>query len=295
MKQLLNKIFVTPDEARLRSGWRLLAHLLIFMLLTSLLSIVLGIWLYFQSTPNENALFFASNLINFLAITLSVYLARCYFDRRPMADLGLRWNPQAARELFNGLWISAAMMGAIFVTLWLLGMLTVEAFAWQTAGWGVTIGGLLIYLLIFMLVGWNEELLVRGYWLQNLEQGINRPVAVLLTSLVFAALHAANPNASWISALGLLAAGLFLAYGYTATNRLWLPIGLHIGWNFFEGVVFGFPVSGLNVFRLLQTQVNGPVWLTGGEFGPEAGLILLPALFLGVLLINRITKRISGL
>lgn len=170
-------------------------------------------------------------------------------------------------------------------------MLTVESFAWQTAGWDATLSGVLTYLLVFILVGWNEELLTRGYWLQNLEQGINRPVAVLLTSLVFAALHAANPNASWTSTLGLFAAGLFLAYGYTATNHLWLPIGLHIGWNFFEGVVFGFPVSGLNIFRLIETKVNGPAWLTGAEFGPEAGLILLPALILGAFLISRLTPR----
>ncbi|GAB4495833.1 MAG: type II CAAX endopeptidase family protein [Anaerolineales bacterium] len=291
MKQLLSKIFVSPGEARLRAGWRLLAHLFILMLLGTLFSVIFGVLLYFQPIDNEDTLFLASNLINFLAITLSVYIARGYFDRRPMSDLGLRWNPQAGRDLLLGIAIAALMMGGIFVALWLLGMLTVASFSWQTLGWGATFSGLLNYLFLFILVGWNEELLTRGYWLQNLEQGINRPIAVLLTSLVFAALHAANPNSSWISTLGLFAAGLFLAYGYTVTNRLWLPIGLHIGWNFFEGVVFGFPVSGLNIFRLMQTQVNGPFWLTGGEFGPEAGLILLPALIFGAFLIARLATR----
>lgn len=290
MKQLLSKIFITPGEARLRTGWRLLAHFLIFVLLISLFSVVFGMLAYFQPVNNSGTLLFASNLINFLAITLSVYIARGYFDRSSLSDLGLRWNIQAARELSLGIAIAAVMMSGIFVALWLSGMLTIQSFAWQTTDWGTVFSRLFDYLFIFILVGWNEELLTRGYWLQNLEQGINRPVAILLTSLVFSALHAANPNASWTSTLGLFAAGLFLAYGYTATNRLWLPIGLHIGWNFFEGVVFGFPVSGLNVFRLIEIQVSGPAWLTGAEFGPEAGLIIIPAILLGTLLIFRTTR-----
>ena len=78
---------------------------------------------------------------------------------------------------------------------------------------------------------------------------------------------------------------VFLAYGYLSTKQLWLPIGLHIGWNFFEGVGFGFPVSGLDIYHLTRITVSGPELWTGGAFGPEAGLILLPGLLLGTALI----------
>jgi hypothetical protein len=98
-------------------------------------------------------------------------------------------------------------------------------------------------------------------------------------------LHLGNPNATWVSAAGIFLAGLFLAYGYLTTKQLWLPIGLHIGWNFFEGVVFGFPVSGLDIYRLMRTTISGPDLWTGGAFGPEAGLVLLPGLLLGAALI----------
>ena len=108
---------------------------------------------------------------------------------------------------------------------------------------------------------------------------------------VFGILHLGNPNATWISAAGIFLAGIFLAYGYTSTKQLWLPIGLHIGWNFFEGVVFGFPVSGLDMFTLTRITVSGPELVTGGAFGPEAGLILLPALALGFSLIYWYTKE----
>ena len=91
-------------------------------------------------------------------------------------------------------------------------------------------------------------------------------------------------------AAGIFFAGLFLAYGYLRTGQLWLSIGLHIGWNFFEGVIFGFPVSGLDIYRLIRHQIQGPEIWTGGAFGPEAGLIVLPALAVGSVLIYFYTR-----
>ena len=139
--------------------------------------------------------------------------------------------------------------------------------------------------IVFTLVGWNEELLSRGYHLQTLASGLNLFWGVLISSAVFGVLHLGNPNATWISAAGIFFAGLFLATGYLTTRQLWLSIGLHIGWNFFEGVVFGFPVSGLDIYRLMHITVDGPELWTGGAFGPEAGLVVLPGLVLGVVLI----------
>jgi len=81
-----------------------------------------------------------------------------------------------------------------------------------------------------------------------------------------------------------------LGYAYLRTKQLWLSIGIHIGWNFFEGVVFGFPVSGLNVYHLIRITVSGPALWTGGEFGPEAGLIVVPAIIIGIGLIYLYTR-----
>ena len=140
------------------------------------------------------------------------------------------------------------------------------------------------------MVGWQEELLFRGYQLQTLASGMNLFWGVAISSVVFGILHLTNPNATWVSALGIFFAGLFLATGYLCTGQLWLSIGLHIGWNFFEGVVFGFPVSGIATYPLLRINVTGPGMWTGGAFGPEAGLIVLPALAFGTGLIFLYTK-----
>jgi hypothetical protein len=130
----------------------------------------------------------------------------------------------------------------------------------------------------------------RGYHLQTLASGLNTGWGWILSSLAFGMLHLGNPNASWMAAAGIFLAGVFLGYAYIRSGQLWLPIGLHIGWNFFEGVVFGFPVSGLPFYQLPHTLVSGPDLWTGGAFGPEAGLLLIPALAIGSLLVQMYTR-----
>ncbi|MCZ7553713.1 MAG: CPBP family intramembrane metalloprotease [Anaerolineales bacterium] len=148
----------------------------------------------------------------------------------------------------------------------------------------------------FTATGWQEELYFRGYLLQNLRAGLNLGWGVALSTAAFSLAHFANPHASAIALLGILLAGLLFAYAYLRSGRLWLAIGLHIGWNFFEGAVFGFPVSGMETLRLIHPQVNGPELFTGGAFGPEAGLALLPALALGALGVYLFTRprKIAG-
>ncbi len=130
----------------------------------------------------------------------------------------------------------------------------------------------------------------RGYHLQTIASGTNLLWGLIVSSAIFGALHLANPHATWISAAGIFFAGLFLGYAYIRTGKLWLSIGLHIGWNFFEGVIFGYPVSGIDTYHLTRISVSGPGLWTGGAFGPEAGLILLPAIVLGAGLVYLYTR-----
>ena len=290
-QSLFHRIFYTPAEPRLRAGWRLLSQGVLLLVFSLLFAILLG-WLLFLKISPELYLFI-QEVISFFAISLSVYLARRALDRRSFKSLGLAWSRQAARDLLAGAFIPAAMMGLVFVIEYGAGWLAVGGFAWQEQPVISVAGSTLIVLATFALTGWSEELFSRGYHLQNLADGLNLFWGVLLSSMIFAALHYANPSftASPLPFLGLIASGLFLAYGYLRTRQLWLSIGLHLGWNFFEGPVFGFPVSGLNTFHLVRQTVTGPALLTGGGFGPEAGLLLLPALALGALLVYLYTRE----
>ncbi|MBE0411833.1 MAG: CPBP family intramembrane metalloprotease [Anaerolineales bacterium] len=288
-RSVLAEIFLTPEEKRLRSGWRLIGHLMLFILIGVLFIIPSALILPLFSADIDELLLYSA-ILGFPAVTISVYLARRFLDRRSFASLGLYINPQAVKDLGFGLGLTALMMGLIFVAHLAAGWLTFDGFVWDFEPMSAVVLTSLLWLLIFLLVGWYEELLARGYWLQTLAEGLNNFWAVSISSVVFAVLHLGNPNASLTSALGLIAAGVFLAYAYLRTRSLWLPIGLHIGWNFFQGNVFGFPVSGINTYSLLEYTVTGDRAVTGGAFGPEAGLILFPVLLIGFGLVKWYTK-----
>jgi membrane protease YdiL (CAAX protease family) len=244
---------------------------------------------YAQKSPQIDLL--TTQLASLFAVTTSIYLARRFLDRRSFTSLGLKINKLALIDVLIGFGIAGAMMALIFLYELSVGYLTFESFAWQVFPISEVLLNTLKLLIIFVIVAWHEELFSRGYQLQNIAEGLNIPLGVILSSLVFAALHWANPNAGYTSFFGLLLTGVFLAFGYLQTRQLWLPIGLHIGWNFFEGTVFGFQVSGIETFRLIQQSIQGPEMITGGAFGPEAGLILLPALLLGFLLVYLYTFK----
>lgn len=284
----LARIFFSPEEPRLRAGWRLLIQTFLYLVLQIVLFIVFSLFGPLDQSTHSIPL----QILNFIATTVSVYVARRWLDRRSFTSLGLRLDRHTLTDILIGIGISFLQMGFIYLLMLGLGWLTFEGFAWQFDPVNLVIGNTLFFLMIFVFVGWNEELLSRGYHLQTIASGINLFWGVIISSAVFGLLHLANPNATWISAAGIFFAGVFLAYGYLRTRQLWLPIGLHIGWNFFEGVGFGFPVSGLeDIYKLIRIRVHGPELWTGGAFGPEAGLIVLPALLLGVLLIHLYTMK----
>lgn len=289
-RSFLKQLFFSPDEDRLRAGWRLLLQFLILIFVSTIFALPF-VGMLVQPDQGGTSFYLVNGLVTAIPVTISVYLARRWLDRRAFLDLGLRWDGLAAQDLFLGFGLTGLMFVIIYVLESSLGFLQFEAFAWQEQPLSVVLQGVLLMLLAYVFTGWGEELLFRGYWLQNLIEGSNIPWAVVISSTVFALAHLLNPNPSVGAVLGLIAGGLFFAYAYLRTRRLWLPIGIHIGWNFFEGVIFGFQVSGTQPFRLIQQTVSGPEIITGGAFGPEAGLILLPALLLGLAVIHIYTRN----
>ncbi len=284
-RSILAVIFISPNEPRLRAGWRLLAQTALMLPFTCLSLVILLI---------RESFSFAVELlllqgVGLFSITLSVFLARRFIDRRSFTSLGLRLDRQALADTAAGLLMAALMMGLLALLLWAAGWLSPPGFSWQFAPNAA--GQVALWLAIFVITGWNEELLSRGYHLQNLRDGLNLPWAVLLSSAVFGVAHIINPNASWVAVANITLAGIFFAFAYWRTQSLWLPIGLHIGWNFLLGVVFGFPVSGITTYRLANPEIIGPQAWTGGSFGPEAGLVILPILLFGALLVYGYTHR----
>jgi hypothetical protein len=284
----VKRIFLSPSEPRLRAGWRLLIQTILLLVLMLCIGIITLVSYSFLGGKELSGFLYllVSEIIEVFSITLSVFLARRFLDKRSFASLGFKLKWRALVDILAGIAITFVMMGVIYIIMLSSGWIEFEGFAWQSEPPAAVVRNVLFIFLAFVLVGWNEELLSRGYHLQNVADGLNLTWGVILSSAVFGILHLANPNATWVSAVGIFLAGLFLVFAYLRTKQLWLSIGLHIGWNFFEGAVFGFPVSGMEFYRLIRQTVSGPELWTGGAFGPEAGLVILPALVLGMVLIT---------
>lgn len=289
-RSFLQMIFITPGEPRLRSGWRLLGQALFLLIALAILGLLQYFLTFtFDSLSLRADLLFSAILLS-AAVTVSIFISRRYLDKRTFMSLGVQIDQQTLPDIIFGVAISGLLIGLIFLVELVVGWLQIESFAWTGESWLDIVASFIIMLAVFALGSWAEELLARGYWLQNISDGSNLSLAVLFSSVLFALIHAYNSNVSWLAYLGLFLSGVFLAFCYLRTRNLWLPIGFHLGWNFFEGVVFGFPVSGAYFYQLIRQTIVGPDIITGGAFGPEGGLILIPILLLGIGLVFLYTK-----
>lgn len=128
------------------------------------------------------------------------------------------------------------------------------------------------------LVAFFEEILFRGIVLRILDTWIGRLPALFVSAALFALAHLPNAGITLLGVAVTIAAGLLFGVAYLATKRLWLPIGIHFAWNFLSDAVFSLPTSGHTAEGLLQGQLSGPQWLSGGAYGIEASLVTLVAI-----------------
>jgi membrane protease YdiL (CAAX protease family) len=287
-------------DGLLRSGWRILSYIIVSRLLVFTLSVVgvlgLALVLTAQGTTPDHLLDQLFQILTALpALTITailqfgvtvaiVYLWRRRLDRKSFRSLGIQATPGGWQEFLLGAVLIGLMWTIIFLFSFSSAAISIEGLRIDST---TLLGGLGLGLAFNIFVGLNEELDARGYVLQNLSEGVGFAPAVLISAIYFGALHLLNPGASVASTLGVALFGVLAALGYWATGQLWMSIGMHAAWNFFEGPVFGFLVSGVNLGGIFVLRVNGPEWLTGGRFGPEAGaltmaplLILIAAVYL---------------
>jgi len=199
-----------------------------------------------------------------------------------------RWELPSGIVL--GLGLSAASVGVI----WLLAGYVIEGVAERSAWPSRIVQGLAIAVASSVV----EEVLTRGVVLRILAEVLGRWWALAVSSLLFGALHLANPHSSVIVGLGLaLQAGFLLGVAYLWTERLWLPIGLHGAWNFGQATVFGGALSGIPVSAIIDAKLVGPEWISGGAFGIEGSLvstILCAAAGCALLLLTVRTSRLAA-
>jgi uncharacterized protein len=312
------ELFLDRSTGRLRTLWRLGIQFWAYWVLVQLIfSLVVVAWLVVDSggrmasggldtlvVPDSPAVPLVSGIVGLLAALLTVWLAGRFLDRRSFSEFGFRLGAGWWLDLVVGMVLGALLMTAVFLIELGLGWVEVTG-SFETQGGAPFVISLLFPAAAFVCVGVSEETVFRGYQLKNAAEGLNYHslgprgailLAWVLSSVFFAVLHAANPNATPISTLNIVLAGLMLGFGYVLTGELAIPIGLHITWNFFQGAVYGFPVSGFGDFgpTLLVTEQGGPELWTGGSFGPEGGLLIPAVMLLGISLVALWTRLRTG-
>lgn len=214
-------------------------------------------------------------LITFISTIAAVFISQRFIRGKSVLDLGLRPYKVAPLDVIAGLLFGPIVIAVIFFVERAQG--SIVGIGGPSYDWGA----LVIYLLTFLLIAISEELVVRGYVLQVLNTGWNGSVAVIGSSIYWGLAHVLNPGSNIIAVLDIIVAGLIFAYAYVLSGHLWLPIALHLAWNFAEGAIFGFPVSGfLLPNSVFQTYITGPTAITGGNFGPEGSVLMVLALAL---------------
>ena len=203
----------------------------------------------------------------------ALWVATKFIDRKPLMSIGLSVKDKA-NEMLIGIGFALAFIGGLFLVLWLIGAINITGYV------GFKPGVFIVSIMLFM-AAFDEELIFRGYILNNMmDSTSNRWIALAGSSLLFALLHSGNTNvwSTWVPMTELFAAGFILGISYTFTKNLWFPTFFHFGWNFFQGL-FGFEISGFNVdsWKIISHENTGnvPDIVSGGAFGIEGSVITL--------------------
>jgi len=266
---------------RIKSGWLRATLFFIVSLITSQIFAGIGLIIVLLSTGFDlNALsnqeeitnavkgvnfLLPLKIIEFLSVMLCVWIFVRFIDRKPLESIGLTLKGYE-NDLRLGLMLGAGMIALGFLILFILGFLSIDGFSFS-------IISIILYLALFIVVSFHEEIMMRGYVLNNLMQSMNRYAALSISSVIFMSIHLLNPNISFLSVINLFLAGIVLGIYYIHKQNLWLPIGMHLTWNFFQGPIFGFEVSGIETKSIIGQSIKGNEIITGGAFGFEGSIL----------------------
>ncbi|MEN3333371.1 MAG: protease family protein [Blastocatellia bacterium] len=293
-------IFIN-DEKELRSGWRVLLFFLAFTVaiifirgIAATLAKLIPTLRFLTSEPLPDAPAASRFRLLSLLITQAETLAAAliasfvcarWLERRTLSSVGFKLHRRWTRDFALGSLMGAA---ALALAVGLEAAAGAVHFTTQTTDEWILARNFGYLFLFFLMAGAFEELMFRGFPLQALIHNIGGWTAIGITSVFFGLAHIANANASVFSTINTILAGVWLGIAYLKTRSLWLATALHYSWNFVMVFVFGLNVSGIPAFEKLawlHGESKPPLWISGGDYGPEAGAAATLALLLSTLLI----------
>ena len=281
-----------PSVPRIKYGWlrAILFFISFFIIFTVFdligIAIVSSICEYsFEEYISDTDLLMENKMMLLMMVSqlfgtlFTVWLFQKFVNRESFTSIGLEFSGYKD-DFVSGLLLGVGLIVLGFGTLYIFNFLSVASIQFSLIDQ-------LFYLSLFAVVSLNEEIAIRGYILQNLSSSFNKYIALVLSSLVFMIMHIGNPNMSAVPLFNLFLAGLLLGVYCIHKNNLWFPIGAHITWNYFQGPVMGFEVSGNDVDSIFIQSLNGSELITGGEFGFEGSIILTVLMIIGIVYLDR--------
>ena len=214
----------------------------------------------------ENKMMLLMMVCQLIGTIFTVGLFQKFISREDFVSIGLNFVGFKI-DFYKGLLAGTVLICSGFILLTVLNLTLIDLtyFSFYDQ---------IFYFFLFTIVSLNEEIAIRGYILHNLSSSFNKYVALIISSLVFMIMHLGNPNIGILPLVNLFLAGIFLGIYTIHKNNLWFPIGAHLTWNYLQGPIFGFEVSGNKINSLFEQKLNGHELLTGGNFGFEGSIIL---------------------
>ena len=219
------------------------------------------------------------SMIIFMAILLWLFMK--FIDKQPFVQIGLQTKGRL-KEFNYGI-----LLGFIIMTTAFLFLLSINEIVFNN--FSFSLDKVLLSVILFVGVSVFEEVVFRGYLLKNLLESFNPFVALFISSIFFSLIHGSNPNVTTLGLCNIFFAGFFLGASYVFTKNLWFPIGLHFSWNFFQAM-FGFKVSGLDSYSIIEFTIPENNILNGGEFGFESSILSLLIILFSTILIWKYYK-----
>lgn len=282
------KIFINR-AGRIRSGWRVLIFQGLFVIFGSSFRQAIDFALAQASVFYERGSvlsFVVQNVVLLVPALVFGWLCGRFLEDLPFSALGASFIKGWWKDFGFGLIVGAASISFAVLIAAIFGGMQVQT---NDAAGRTAIGlTLAVSLVVFTLGAAAEEAYFRGYILQTFARAQMVWLAVVLTSLYFAAIHLRNPNVSNLAIFNTCLAGVWFVIAYLKTQNLWFPFGIHLAWNWVQGAIFGVPVSGITslmtapLFR--QTEKGAELW-TGGDYGVEGGIACTIAIIVSGVLI----------
>lgn len=298
MKKLWDNKLVKNRYGQVRSGWIVLAvmaaYYLIMYVLSSLVIEVMSRHLISTGDINKvtGELSAYVDWLNAVALPIimqvltdSVMILICvitwrYIMKRPAREMGISTAGPGKKDCCAGMLLGIVCCSIIF-------LITITVGGGHVVSWvpRITVPGV-IWILVFILVALGEEILNRGFIMGTLRRTGNIYFIMLVPSIIFGMIHLTNPSVTLLSVLNIILVGILFSYMYIKSGNIWMCIGYHFTWNVFQGVIYGMPVSGLNIPGFLTTEFTHANILNGGGFGIEGGILTTIVSLLGFVFVK---------